>query len=44
MEFSEETAYEDAKQIVREAILNFKNRDKSKVLIPELKSKRNSRI
>ena len=38
MEFSEETAYEDAKQIVREAILNFKNRDKSKVLIPELKS------
>ena len=31
-------AYEDAKQIVREAILNFKNRDKSKVLIPELKS------
>jgi carbon-monoxide dehydrogenase catalytic subunit len=38
MEFSEESAYEDAKQIVREAVLNFKNRDKSKVLIPELKS------
>ncbi|MGL5327615.1 MAG: anaerobic carbon-monoxide dehydrogenase catalytic subunit [Peptostreptococcaceae bacterium] len=37
-EFSEENAYADAKQIVREAILNFKNRDKSKVLIPELKS------
>ena len=38
IEFSEETAYEDAKQIVREAVLNFKNRDKAKVLIPELKS------
>ena len=45
MEFSEETAYEDAKQIVREAILNFKNiRDKSKVLIPELKSSATVRI
>ena len=39
MEFKEENAYQDALQIVREAILNFKNRDKSKVLIPELKSK-----
>ena len=38
IEFSEKTAYEDAKQIVKEAILNFKNRDKEKVLIPELKS------
>lgn len=38
MEFSEETAYEDAKSIVREAILNFKNRDQQKVLIPEHKS------
>ena len=38
IEFSEETALDDAKRIVREAILNFKNRDKSKVLIPELKS------
>ena len=38
MEFHEETAVEDAKTIVREAILNFKNRDKSKVLIPDLKS------
>ncbi|MGL5693929.1 MAG: anaerobic carbon-monoxide dehydrogenase catalytic subunit [Peptostreptococcaceae bacterium] len=38
IEFTEENAYADAKQIVREAILNFKNRDKSKVLIPELKS------
>ncbi len=38
IEFSEETALNDAKRIVREAILNFKNRDKSKVLIPELKS------
>ena len=39
MEFKEENAYQDALQIVREAILNFKNRDKSKVLIPQLKSK-----
>lgn len=38
IEFSEETALNDAKNIVREAILNFKNRDKEKVLIPELKS------
>jgi anaerobic carbon-monoxide dehydrogenase catalytic subunit len=39
MEFKEENAYQDALQIVKEAILNFKNRDKSKVLIPELKSR-----
>ncbi len=38
MEFHEDTAMEDAKTIVREAIMNFKNRDKSKVLVPELKS------
>ncbi|WP_455542203.1 anaerobic carbon-monoxide dehydrogenase catalytic subunit [Intestinibacter sp.] len=38
MEFHEATALEDAKTIVREAILNFKNRDKSNVLVPELKS------
>ena len=38
IEFCEETALNDAKKIVREAILNFKNRDQEKVLIPELKS------
>lgn len=38
IEFKEEQAFEDAKKIVREAVLNFKNRDKEKVLIPELKS------
>lgn len=38
MEFHEETAMKDAKTIVREAIMNFKNRDLSKVLVPELKS------
>ena len=38
IEFNEHTAYEDAKKIVREAILNFKNRDNSKVMIPEMKS------
>lgn len=38
MEFHEDTALEDAKTIVREAILNFKNRDASKVMVPELKS------
>lgn len=38
MEFHEETAMNDAKTIVREAILNFKNRDASKVLVPDLKS------
>ena len=38
MEFHEDTALEDAKTIVREAIMNFKNRDQSKVLVPDLKS------
>lgn len=38
IEFNEETALNDAKKIVREAILNFKNRDKEKVHIPQLKS------
>ncbi|MGL5642819.1 MAG: anaerobic carbon-monoxide dehydrogenase catalytic subunit, partial [Paraclostridium sp.] len=38
IEFNEETAFNDAKKIVREAILNFKNRDREKVYIPELKS------
>lgn len=38
MEFHEETAMKDAKTIVREAIMNFKNRDASRVLVPELKS------
>lgn len=38
IEFCEETALADAKKIVKEAVLNFKNRDKEKVLIPELKS------
>lgn len=38
MEFHEDTAMEDAKTIVREAILNFKNRDQEKVLVPDLKS------
>lgn len=38
IEFKEEEAYNDAVKIVKEAVLNFKNRDKSKVLIPELKS------
>jgi carbon-monoxide dehydrogenase catalytic subunit len=38
IEFKEEEAFENAKQIVKQAILNFKNRDKSKVHIPELKS------
>jgi anaerobic carbon-monoxide dehydrogenase catalytic subunit len=38
LEFNEETALEDAKNIVREAILNFKNRDKEKVYIPQHKS------
>ena len=38
IEFNEETALNDAKKIVKEAILNFKNRDKEKVHIPQLKS------
>ncbi len=38
IEFKEESAYEDAKKIVREAVLNFKNRDTKKVFIPQGKS------
>lgn len=38
MEFKEENAFNIAKDIVRTAVLNFPNRDKSKVLIPEHKS------
>lgn len=38
MEFSEENAYQVAKQIVQAAITNFKLRDPSKVNIPETKS------
>ncbi|AZV58459.1 anaerobic carbon-monoxide dehydrogenase catalytic subunit [Clostridium sp. AWRP] len=39
IEFDEEHPLDSAKQILKEAILNFKNRDNSKVMIPELKSK-----
>lgn len=39
IEFNEEHALETTKQIVREAILNYKNRDRSKVLIPQAKHK-----
>lgn len=38
IEFDEEYAYESAKEILKQAILNFKNRDKSKVYIPNEKS------
>lgn len=38
MEMDEEHPLQTARQIVKEAIMNFKNRDKSKVMIPELKS------
>ncbi|NMM65395.1 anaerobic carbon-monoxide dehydrogenase catalytic subunit [Clostridium sp. P21] len=38
MEMDEEHPLETARQIVKEAIMNFKNRDKNKVMIPELKS------
>lgn len=38
MEMDEEHPLETARQIVKAAIMNFKNRDKSKVMIPELKS------
>ncbi|MCR8747007.1 anaerobic carbon-monoxide dehydrogenase catalytic subunit [Romboutsia lituseburensis] len=38
MQFSEENAYKDAKKIVKEAVINFKNRKPEKVLIPEFKS------
>lgn len=39
IEFDEERALEIATEIVKEAVLNYKNRDKNKVLIPEDKSK-----
>ncbi|NTW71576.1 MAG: anaerobic carbon-monoxide dehydrogenase catalytic subunit [Eubacteriaceae bacterium] len=39
IEFNEEHALETCTQIIREAIMNFKNRDSSKVLIPQIKSK-----
>ena len=38
IEFDEHKALESAKQILREAILNFKNRDNSRVYIPNVKS------
>ena len=38
IEFSEETAYESAKSIIKEAILNFKHRKKEKVFIPSSKN------
>jgi carbon-monoxide dehydrogenase catalytic subunit len=38
MEFHEETALETAKEIVRAAVLNYKNRNRSRVLIPDVKS------
>ncbi|AKL96059.1 carbon-monoxide dehydrogenase catalytic subunit [Clostridium aceticum] len=38
MEFEEGKALQSAKEIVREAILNFKNRDAKKVFIPKAKS------
>ncbi|WP_102398965.1 anaerobic carbon-monoxide dehydrogenase catalytic subunit [Haloimpatiens massiliensis] len=38
IEFDEEHAYESAKEILKQAILNFKNRDNSKVHIPNEKS------
>ncbi|MEY7999804.1 anaerobic carbon-monoxide dehydrogenase catalytic subunit [Clostridium sp. Mt-5] len=39
IELDEEHPLDSAKKILREAILNFKNRDQDKVMIPELKSK-----
>ncbi|MFD3155759.1 anaerobic carbon-monoxide dehydrogenase catalytic subunit [Haloimpatiens sp. FM7330] len=38
IEMDEEHPYESAKKILKEAILNFKNRDNSKVEIPHIKS------
>jgi len=38
IEMDEENRLETAKQILKEAIMNFKNRDRSKVMIPQLKS------
>ncbi len=37
IEFDEEKAFESAKEIVREAVLNFKNRKPEKVAIPKAK-------
>lgn len=39
IEFEEERALEIAKEIVKEAVLNYKNRDRNRVLIPEDKNK-----
>jgi len=39
MEFHEETALETAKEIVKTAILNYQNRNPSKVHIPDIKTK-----
>jgi carbon-monoxide dehydrogenase catalytic subunit len=39
IEFNEEHALESTMTIVREAIMNYANRDRSKVLIPQAKSK-----
>jgi carbon-monoxide dehydrogenase catalytic subunit len=39
MEFREETAYDTAKSIVKTAVQNYRNRDPSKVHIPQIKSK-----
>lgn len=38
IEFDEEHAYVTAKKIVKEAVMNFKNRDMSKVHVPNYKS------
>ncbi|WP_099188606.1 anaerobic carbon-monoxide dehydrogenase catalytic subunit [Tepidibacter mesophilus] len=38
LEFDEEKAFESAKSIVKEAILNFANRDNKKVFIPKTKN------
>jgi carbon-monoxide dehydrogenase catalytic subunit len=39
MEFHEDTAQETAKEIVRTAIKNFRNRDPSRVQIPDIKTR-----
>jgi len=39
MEFHEETAGQTAKEIVRTAVKNFRNRDPSRVQIPDIKTK-----
>ena len=39
MEFHEESALQTAKEIVSAAVMNYKNRDPSKVHIPDIKSK-----